>query len=499
MLNYPQGQQQWQPKIKSIKTAFFCQAILLLVWLYFNLTSLQWLWEELRQTSGFNLLLLAGVGGWLGWQAYRRRQTLLLSPQFNGLALGLLVGSAIAAVTLPWWIDLEQLPIFLFVLGSYGWLGLNLNPILWRRGFVLALLVSLLLPFSIQQGTGFGFPVRVLTAHAVEMLLKPFQVGALSSQDVIVIENQIALVDLPCSGLKSIWTGSLFLLAATWLQRRQLGWRWLGVAALNLGMLICANIGRVLALVIITAIFKQPQLAEMLHLPLGILGFLLATGTSWWLLGWVPTSAKLADLPAQQPQGRSLKFATLLPIFLALMLLGLRFSPQPNPLAPANLAALAWPSSLELQTQPLTATETDFFVRHAETLVEKQSFSYGSLTGSMLLVSSRSWRSQHAPELCFVGNGFAVDRLDEVGFKTFFARWLELNQGQNTATYWFQAQHQTTPDFSTRLWSQIRQREKVWVMVSLLFDQAHTSQEPIVQDFVGMVHQTLQPSFANPA
>jgi exosortase O len=421
---------------------------------------------------------------------------LQVTTHYPWSALGLLVGSALAAVAFPWWMDIEQLPVFFFVLGSYGWLGLLLNTKVWRRGIVLAVLVALLLPFSLQQGTGFGFPVRVLTAHAVEILLQPWHVGAISSQDVIVIENRVALVDLPCSGLKSMWIGSLFLLAASWLQGRRLGWKWLGIATLNLGMLIFANIGRVLALVVVTAVLKQPQLAEVLHVPLGLLGFILVCSCSWWLLRWVPAAPKLAVPASTQSLSRLPRWLRLLPIGVAIGLFGLRLIPGPAlPVVP-SLADLAWPAGLERQVLPLSTTETGFFGRHADTQVAKQSFTYGPLSGSMLLVSSRSWRSQHAPELCFVGNGNVVDRLGQTEFPNFSARWLELNQRQNTATYWFQAKQQTTPDFLTRLWSQMRRQEQSWVMVSLLFDQPHQSQEPVVQAFTEMVHQTLEAGLA---
>ena len=44
---------------------------------------------------------------------------------------------------------------------------------------------------------------------------------------IIVLENGVAQVDVPCSGLKSLGTGTLFLLAATSMEDRKLGGRWL--------------------------------------------------------------------------------------------------------------------------------------------------------------------------------------------------------------------------------------------------------------------------------
>lgn len=44
---------------------------------------------------------------------------------------------------------------------------------------------------------------------------------------ILILENGVSQIDLPCSGVKSLWTGLLFLLAATWLERRPLNLRWL--------------------------------------------------------------------------------------------------------------------------------------------------------------------------------------------------------------------------------------------------------------------------------
>jgi exosortase O len=481
--------------------------ILLMAWLYFNLAPLQWIGKELLATSAFNLLLLSTGAGWLAWQGFRERQQFQPTGfKTNPWAGALLLASAVAAVALPHWLDLEHLAVFLGVLGLYGWLGLILKPSLWRQGFVLALLVALLLPFTLQQGTGLGFPVRVLTAQVVATLLHPLQIGLLSSQDVLVMENRIALVDLPCSGLKSLWTGGLFLLAASWLQKRQLGFRWLLVAMTTMGLLVIANISRVLTLVILTVVVNQPQLADIMHVPLSLFGFAVVCGISWWLLNWVP-KAQASDRASTQvtssgtlsvSKSRSWPQGVVLPLLLASMVLGLTALPQPIPAAIADLSRLDWPNHFAHQTLPLSSTETDFFSRHPHTQVLKEKFSYGGdtqpLSGSLLLVSSRSFRSQHSPELCFVGNGYEVNHLRAQQLAELPVHWLDLNAGQYTATYWFQSQHHTTADYLTRMWDQIRHRQAAWVMVSVVFDQPHQPQEPLVQEFARTLHQTLQNS-----
>jgi exosortase O len=500
---------QWWTEPRDV--SWVAHLVLLVVWLYLNLTPLQWIGSELRTASLFNQVMFATVAGWLAWQGVRQRQQ-FTPTRFNAnpWAGALLLGSALAAVVLPHWVDLAQLKVCVFVLGSYGWLGLILNAALWQRGLVIATLISMLLPFSLQQSAGLGFPLRVLTAQAVEVLLRPLHLGLLSSQDILVMENRIALVDLPCSGLNSMWMGSLFLLVTSGLQGRLLGLRWFLVAALQLVLLLLANIARVLALVLLTTVWNQPQLGAILHVPLGLIGFVLACSAGWWSLRWVPELPKspksvksapptLPSLPGANRWRQSI----ILPLVIAVGILGLSMVPKPEAVAVADLQHLTWPSRMVHQPLPLSSLEQRFFERHAQTQVQKQKFSYSAatspLSGSMLLVSSRSWLAQHAPEACFVGNGYEVNHLQTKQLAEVPVRWLDLNGGQYTATYWFQSQQQTTPNFLTRMWGQIGHRNTAWVMVSLVFDQPHQPQEAAVQDFVRDVHQTLQQNFTGQA
>ncbi len=135
---------------------------------------------------------------------------------------------------------------------------------------------------------GLGYPARILTAHVVEMILAKFHIAALSSEDIIVLDTGIARVDLPCSGLKSLWVGTLLLLGATWIEGRRIGAGWLLVSITNLALLVLANIGRILTLVIVAIVLKQPTIAEILHIPLGVMGFVAVCFTTWGLLQRVP-------------------------------------------------------------------------------------------------------------------------------------------------------------------------------------------------------------------
>ena len=250
-------------------------------WLWFNRSPFQWLATSILDVSPFNgAMLVAGLLllAFLGW---RYRQSIALAPGLHRLPLALMLGCGVGSIASQWYVSLAQLPVGLFLLGSYGLLGLWLAPSVWRRGLPVGIAIACLLPFGVQFSTGVGTPARIATAHVVEWILHQWQISAISAGDVIVLDTGVAYVDLPCSGLKSMWTGTLFLLAATWLEGRQIGWRWAIAGLANLGLLAIANTGRVLILTLLVHVFHQSAWAEILHVPLGVMGFVMASLLTW--------------------------------------------------------------------------------------------------------------------------------------------------------------------------------------------------------------------------
>lgn len=474
--------------------------LLVLSWLYLNLPSLQWLVQTLPKAAPFSLMLVALGGLLLIIQGLRYRQTLRISgvPVLHPLPLIVMVGCAIAAIAIPWFLTIEQLPVLLFILGTYGLFGLFLTPSSWRTGLPLAITIAFLVPFSIQFTTGLGFPTRLLTAHAVEGILAHSHIWAITSEDIILLENGIAHVDLPCSGMKSLWIGTLFLLAATWLENRRIGLRWLLVCAANFVFLVVANIARVLTLVVTTYIFKQPELAEILHIPSGIFTFSTACLLTWVLLRSVPVgSRRTRGQGNNAAQNFPVRSPLIIQVVLVVCILGLSFIPHP-PLKAAPLALTNIEASLSVPTQsvPLTSFEQKFFADFPDAAAQKQRFEYYGVSGSMLLVSSPTWRAQHAPELCLVAMGFRVSDIEKQQLTPdITGRWLSLNQGTRKAVYWFQSSQRTTDDFISRLWGEVTRREPTWVMVSILFDQPYQLDNPEVGSFLTEVHHAVAHQF----
>lgn len=103
-------------------------------------------------------------------------------------------------------------PSMFFLLGIYCLLGFYLEYRFWKRSLFIFLILILTLPLLERVQKFLGFPIRLATANIVSFLLGFFGIGNISKSAVIVTENHATSIDLPCSGVKSIYTGALFML-----------------------------------------------------------------------------------------------------------------------------------------------------------------------------------------------------------------------------------------------------------------------------------------------
>ena len=463
-------------------------------WLYFNRAALQWLTTSIVDVPLFNGAMLVAGALLLAFLGWRYRQSIELAPGLHRLPLLLIFGCSMATISTQWLVSLPQLSVGLFLLGSYGVLGLWLAPWGWRRGLPVAMAIACLLPFGVQFSTGVGAPARIFTAQIVEWILHSWQISAISAGDVIVLETGVAYVDVPCSGLKSMWTGTLFLLAATWLEGRQIGLRWLVVGLANLGFLAIANIGRVLILTILTHVLHQSAWAEILHVPLGLSGFIMASLLTWGLLRWVPKAGMKPRAEERlEVAPIALNWRSLLGLAGLLLVLAIVPVPQSErAIAAMDLSRLQWAAPMQTQELSLNPQEQQFFADYPGVTTRKQQFQYGELTGTSVLVSSPTWQAHHAPELCLTAIGYKIAPVvQRLITPDVTARWLSLDDGKKSAVYWFQSATRTTDDFFSRFWDEVFRRESSWTMVSVVFDRAETPDSPIVRASIEQMHDAI--------
>jgi exosortase O len=456
-----------------------------------------------------NQILLFAVAALLFLQARNTRLHLRLdsAPRLYWPALSMALGAALAYLLVERYLDINTLSAFLFGLASYGLLGLWLEPTRWRRGFLAVLLVVGVLPFGDHLETFVGYPVRTVTAGLVRDGFAALGIHSVGVDTILVFESGVSQVDIPCSGMKSLWTGALFLLAATWIKSIPLSLRWLLVVVLTALLLLSANLIRVAALALTGPVLGWTQLAQMLHVPLGVLGFVATCAAAVFLLDRLPAwpSDSQPSGPAialrQMPQPRWLS-----PLLaLTLLTLVLLYVPRAAISSAPAFSQPVWrfPDGLQLQSAPLSKQEQEWIRQGGAEKADRFTFQWQGagqpVSGTLLLLSSQTWRGQHRPERCFEVFGLTVREsttfLVSPGFPL---RYLSLSgaavPGQTSAAYWLQSANQTTEDFGKRIWADLRPERETWVLVTVLFDQQYDARRPELADLLTAMHASIASS-----
>ena len=394
------------------------------------------------------------------------------APQLYIPALILALGGSALYLIVERFLDINTISASLFGLASYGLLGLWMQPQRWRQGFPAALLVVGVLPFGEHMQTFIGYPMRLLTASIVRDGLAAAGVSSIGIDTILVLENGVSQVDLPCSGAKSLWTGALFLIAATWVERRPLNWRWLLIAFVLAVLLFVTNLARVGVLVVVGQVAGWRLVAEMIHVPLGVLGFIASCATAVVLL-------RLERPIAQEDRARPAlaRPAWLSPLLMiAIFAMALVYAPRLQAGLSQPPPTFTFPADLITQPMPLAPDEVKWFTEGGAEWADRQRFEWRGITGSMIFITSTTWRAQHRPERCFEVYGLSLDdSRTHLVAPDFPVRFVSLGDPRGrdllSATYWFQSADRTTDDYGTRMWADLVPTRERWILVTLLFDR----------------------------
>lgn len=480
------------------------------VWLYrpvFQYLGVLLTREEFRT----NQIVLAGVAGLLLYRMRRMRPALRpeTPPRLFFPGLALLLAGSLGFLLCERFLDINTLSASLFVLASYGLAGLWMDAGRWKQGFPVMLLVVGVLPFGAHLETFLGYPLRLLSAEAVRSGMASLGFHAIGVDTILVFESGVSQVDIPCSGVKSLWTGALFLLAATWIENRPLNLRWLLVALATGALLVLANFVRVGILTLIGPALGWTEAARMLHVPLGVLGFAGACAAAVHLLG------RMKEKPSAQPITDGVKArhpAWLSPVLLAAVLaMALLYAPRPAANAGQPAAALAWvfPQGMQVQPLELTVQEMEWIRQDGAERADRYAFTWHNddplvnggqpVAGTLMLVSSQTWRGQHRPERCFQVFGLTIsESFTYLAAPEFPLRHLSLSAsgvpGQVSAVYWLQSPSQTTEDYAQRIWGDLSPERERWVLVTVLFERDYVAHLPDLNHLLLALHGSVDRS-----
>lgn len=421
------------------------------------------------------------------------------APRLAPLPLAVALGGSLLYLAVERLLDVNTVSASLFILATYGLLGMWWPAQSWRQGLPAVLLLIGVLPFGEHLQTFVGYPMRILTAQLVRDGFRAAGVHSIGLDTILVFENGIAHVDLPCSGVRSLWAGLVFLVAATWVEERPFNWRWLWIAGVFGGLLFTANLLRVAVLVAVGQVAGWRLMAELLHVPLGVLGFVAACAAAALLLRMTRTHGPTEPKVGDADQFRS----AAQPVWLAPVLIGsilaMALLYQPRPVGGLARTVTDWHFPAELATQPLPLqpVEIEWLTQDGAESAERWRFTWRGVSGSVLLIPSTTWRAHHNPERCFAASGLGIT-LSQTQLVTpaFPVRFLTLGErsgeGQQSATYWFQSAARTSDDYATRIWADLRLERQRWVLVAVLFDHQVDPHAPEIDALYRVLHEVVE-------
>ncbi len=470
--------------------------VLLLAWGLLYRAPLTQLWAH-AAPSTLRLNLMLGLG--LTVLVWRRARTMRLRPAPRVAPLSVVLTCAVAHVGLTRTLDIDIVSCATMVLGAWGLAGLFMPTARWRQAFVLAIAGVCILPMSEALDLYLGFPLRLATAHMVHAALEPLGLGPSTAETIVLIEGGGVQVDVPCSGIRSLWSGALAWAAMTWIERRRIGLRWLWAGLGFAALLVVLNGVRVLALSLLHGL-APPLAMRVLHVPLGLLTFTIAGALGWLLLRRLPVDSPGDDsssdasshddrraVPANTASrplwglGAGVLLLALLPV-----------ATPPAPLAVATIE-LADPS---FEPIALRSDETRLFESRRAEAAGKWQFmlpataEHPAAQGQLVMVQGRSFRSQHRPDICHAAAGRSVDTEHPVLLEPEFpVRELRLRDGDAEAVgiYWFQSAEQTTNEYGARIWSSLGDRTP-WVMVSVMVEPPRPLDDPALHELLRQLH-----------
>ena len=416
----------------------------------------------------------------------------------NNAASALLITCVCLQVLNQNLLQINLLSAVLMLLTLYGFSGHLIAPAYWRSMVWPTLTGVALLPLEFYLEPYFGYPLRLVSASAAAQILHTMEYDTLTRQSILLVENRASLVDLDCSGINSLWAGTVFYLLLTWLTQLKAGIHWIATGLLLMLLLLSANVFRIVVLVILEQA-ELNGLATIAHTALGALGFAVSVGTVWFIARRLPT--RVEEDAATTVAGSNTETRTdaqplqwkwpLIPT-MAAVLVACTFPNTVQTEQHRDYQAVQLPDSLAAKSIALNAAEKQFF-SGGNAQVQKYQL---NANASLVLVSSDNWKNQHNPAHCLQALGFSItDRSVQstamsqpsapINAVTVLKLRRETDPMQGTlhgiqaqssqrnhqsgiSVYWYQSAETMVADPYARMLDSIRHTDRRWTLASLL-------------------------------
>lgn len=466
---------------------------ILLFFLYFR-SNLVWTYKYFSQSASYEYLLLFLLSLIVLLIATKGKYSFKEKDHVFSSVFIVFSGAILIDLINVFYLHYQIISASAMIIGAYALLGIYLERKVWKRGFFIVGIIALSLPFAEHIQTFMGFPIRLLTAKVVSAIIGFLGSASVTDASVIVTENNATSIDVPCSGIKSIYTGFIVLLTMFFLKKVHWSLKLLAISFAYLLMLLIFNIWRVFSLVYIYDVLDFPAFGNAIHIGIGIIGFAVSTFALWYLIDKYTAKKADRDEPPTQKERSCKKFyiIVLLIIALALDTLYIAFlADKDQQIQPSGIVFNV--QNPELQEIPFDEQEKQFFVnRDVEFSKKYTGKTESGRAFSLLIISSSSWRTHHNPELCLQGTGHQIDGSEIIQINGLIIKQLSLNDGKDTVFYWFVNGDKSVMDYSERVWEGLKNPRDIWTLVEIGFHGSVDLRNPDIINLIELVHTNVQ-------
>jgi len=442
----------------------------------------------------FNLFLLLFILFLIGTKLQWKVNLKHVTPSFHFKTIPFIIVLFSIALWLiaTFVLDINILAAIAFSMYVFGLFGLYTNTKSWINSIVPFSLILMTLPFGNIMDLYIGFPLRLIAVDSIASMFNGLGFHNVTSSTIITIENSATQIDFSCSGLKGIWSALIFYFSITWLENLKIGFNWLITFILLIIAILSTNIIRIFIIVSLNAVFNLPELAEIIHAPLGVIGFIFSClfiyycvksniyQKEWIKINFVPPNSNRFITTSTKIHHATLNWTKGL---IILLLISTLFISKKESVNSNKFISLNFPSEWVVTPLDLSKNESNF-IKEQGSSISKTSFQTKNISGSLLLIHCNGWRGHHNPEYCIRAGGHRIDHLETIKINEKLPiKWMKVN-GTSFACYWFQSPTKSTDDFGTRVWSEVRNEEKNWVLVSVVFKDHQDLEETGIIAFV---------------
>jgi len=424
--------------------------------------------------------------------------------RYHGSALLWLIVICLLHLVNHYTVNIHVASLSLLIFFYYALAAFFIDSSEWQKLQLPLLLALLLLPLFGYLEIYIGFPLRLMSTHIASDILSSFEFPIYSDSDLLYLDNQYMQVDVDCSGIKGLRSGIIFFTVLSWIYRRRLNLQWSVSLALFIAGLVTFNAMRITGMAWVEFIQSNKELAQAIHQSLGLSTFVLACLFGWALillpqwdwqtrvrryfpqlpLGPVMSNRLLYSASAKMRRTLpALNFVNKDVLSLFLLLLAV-FIILPNPSNEAESTSpaapsLTFPTTWTVAPTSLNTQEQLFFTGKQASAI-KLLLQSDELQGSLILVTSADWKTQHNPLHCLQAQGFGVLRQQStkiVNDKRVRLLNLSWNNQEYSAVYWWQNSQLHTEDYGRRVFASITQPHQIWTMVSVVVKNKITNNQ----------------------